>query len=414
METVHVPRMSSDPRAHLPRALTVSELTRLLKETLRGNPLLTHVLVRGETSNVQRVPSGMVFLTLKDAAAQVSCVLFRDDADALPFDLEDGMDVVVSGDVDLFTRKGEVQLVVRALTPAGVGAAWVAFQRTRRTLEAEGLFAESRKRPLPAFPRRIGVVTSEGGAVVHDIVTILRRRFPLVHVVVAPALVQGPEAPVSLRRALAALVSRVDVVILARGGGSFEDLGAFNDEALARAIAAAPVPVVSAVGHETDVTIADFVADVRAPTPSAAAELVSPDRADLEARVEAARERLRRGVHDAIREGTSRLASWADRLSLKGLRRDVEVNADRLASRGRSFVLGIRRDLAWHAERLEAHARRLDVLSPLATLRRGYAIASRADGSLLAWACEASRGETILVRLQDGRLRTRVERTEVA
>ncbi len=414
METIDLPLTSAKPTMNVPRALTVSELTRVLKETLRGNPLLTRVLVRGETSNVQRVPSGMLFLTLKDASAQLSCVMFRDDAEALAFDLEDGMDVVASGDVDLFTRKGEVQLVVRALTPAGVGATWTAFQRTRKKLEADGLFDASRKRRLPAFPRRIGVVTSETGAVVHDIVTILQRRFPLAEVLVAPALVQGPEAPGSLRRALTAIAPRVDVVILARGGGSFEDLWAFNDEALARAIASAPVPVVSAVGHETDVTIADFVADVRAPTPSAAAELVSPDRDELDARLASAHERLGRGVRDAIREGASRLASLADRLSLKGLRRDVEVNAARLATGGRSLTSGIHRALARQAERLEAHAQRLDVLSPLATLRRGYAIASHADGSLLAWACEGSRGETIHVRLQDGRLHARIERTEVA
>ncbi len=397
-----------------PRALTVSELTRLLKDTLRGNPLLNRVLVRGETSNVQPVPSGLVFFTLKDASAHLACVLFREEAEALAFDLEDGMDVVASGDVDLFTRKGEVQLIVRALTPAGVGAFWVAFQRMRKKLEAEGLFDATRKRPLPRFPRRIGVVTSESGAVLHDIVTILRRRFPIADVVVASALVQGPEAPASLRTALAEAAPLVDVVILARGGGSLEDLWAFNDEALARSVVACPVPVVSAVGHETDVTITDFVADVRAPTPSAAAEIVSPDREELASRLETMREGLDRGMRDAIREGASRLASMAERLSVKGLRRNVEVDAGRLASAGRSLGVAMRRELVRQGERLEALARRLDVLSPLATLRRGYAIVSRDDGSLLAWACETGPGEPILVRLQDGRLHARIDRTEVA
>src|SRR5437899_6776642 len=266
-----------DARPGWPLSFTVSQLGKLIRETVRSNPLLGRVLVRGEVSNLQAAPAGHVFFTLKDASSQVSCILFREDAENLGFELEDGMDVVVSGDVDVFPRKGTVQLLVRAATPAGVGAFWAAYQRTRKKLAVEGLFDPARKRPLPPFPRRIGVVTSEIGAVVHDIVTILRRRYPIAHVVVAPALVQGPGAPASLRRALAVLADRVDVVILARGGGSLEDLWCFNDEGLARAVASCRVPVVSAIGHETDVTIVDFVADVRAATPSAAAELVSPD-----------------------------------------------------------------------------------------------------------------------------------------
>src|SRR5881392_3007086 len=278
--------LTPPPRPTVPQALTVSQLARLIRETVRSNPLLSRILVRGEVSNLQAAPAGHVFFTLKDATAQVSCTLFREDAELLGFDLEDGMDVVVSGDVDVFPRKGNVELVVRAATPAGVGAFWAAYQRTRKKLAAEGLFDVARKRSLPAFPRRIGVVTSEIGAVVHDIVTILRRRYPMAHVIVAPALVQGPGAPASLRRALTAVADRVDVIIVARGGGSLEDLWCFNDEAVVRAIAASPVPIVSGVGHETDFTLADFAADLRAPTPSAAAELVAPDVAQLQMQVD--------------------------------------------------------------------------------------------------------------------------------
>ena len=413
MEILEPNPASLGPTA-VPRALTVSELARLLRDTVRGNPLLARVLVRGETSNVQRVPTGLLFFTLKDAAAQVACVIFREEAETLPFDLTDGIDVVASGDVDLYTRKGEVRLVVRALTPAGVGAFWVAFQRARKELAAEGLFDPRRKRRLPPFPRRIGIVTSESGAVLHDILTILRRRFPLSDVVLAPASVQGLEAPASLRRALAEIAPRVDVVVLARGGGSLEDLWAFNDEALARAIASCPVPVVSAVGHETDVTIADFVADVRAPTPSAAAELVSPDQAGLLARLDAARASLSRSLRDLVHEGETRLARIAERLSPNGLRRDLEADRDRLTSRGRALVEAARREVARHGDRLESLARHLDVLSPLATLRRGYAIASRPDGALVAWACELNPEDGLVVRLQDGRLHARIVRTEVA
>ncbi len=396
-----------------PRALTVTELTRLLRDTLRTNPLLTGVLIRGEASNVQPTPAGHRFFSLKDANAQVACVLFRDEAEALAFDLADGMDVIASGDVDLYARRGEVQLVVRALTPAGVGAFWAAFQKSRKKLQAEGLFDAARKRPLPRFPQRIGVVTSESGAVVQDIVTILRRRFPMAHVVVSPALVQGPEAPASLRSALAAVAPRVDVVILARGGGSLEDLWCFNDESVARAVAACPVPVVSAVGHETDVTIVDFVADLRAPTPSAAAELVSPDTSELRSRLRSLGIELAAGVRDLLRERWTNLAGFGDRLSPAGLRRDLESDVSRLRTLSVSLARFAMRELSRHRERLASLGRRLDVLSPLATLRRGYAIVSHPDGRILSRAVEAVLGASSVVRLQDGRLHVHVDRKEV-
>jgi len=391
------------------QALTVTQLTRLIRDTVRTNPLLARVLVRGEVTNLQPAPTGHAFFTLKDAASQVSCILFREDADALGFELEDGMDVVASGDVDVFPKKGTIQFLVRAATPAGVGAFWAAYQRTRRKLAAEGLFEAARKRPLPRFPRRIGVVTSDVGAVVHDILTILRRRYPAAHVVVAPALVQGPGAPSSLRRALAAVADRVDVVIVARGGGSLEDLWCFNDEGLARAVATCRVPVLSAIGHETDVTIVDFVADVRAPTPSAAAELVSPDAVELAARVDDAGHALLseiRGIVDSVRE---RLASLAERMSPRALRRGVEANRVLLERVGASLVAIGPRAMVRHRDCFEALGRRLDLLSPLATLQRGYAIAEREDGHIVARAAEVEPGEGLAVRFQDGRIRVRVQ-----
>src|SRR5213592_4032742 len=318
--------LSSPPRPSVPQALTVSQLARLIRETVRANPVLGRILVRGEVSNVQAAPTGHRFFTLKDSGAQIDCILFREDGELLGFELEDGMDVVVSGDVDVFPRKGNVELVVRAATPAGVGAFWAAYQRTRKKLAAEGLFDAARKRALPTFPRRIGVVTSEIGAVVHDIVTILRRRYPIAHVIVAPALVQGPGAPASLRRALAAVADRVDVVIVARGGGSLEDLWCFNNEGLARAVAASRAPVVSAIGHETDVTIVDFVADVRAATPSAAAELVSPDATELMARINGAGRSLVGEIHEALRGARGRATALRERLSPRGLQRGVDAN----------------------------------------------------------------------------------------
>jgi exodeoxyribonuclease VII large subunit len=392
-----------------PRALTVTELTRLVRDTLRGNPLMTRVLVRGETGNVQSLPSGRVFFTLRDPAAQIACVLFPPDAEGLGFDLEDGMDVVASGDVDLFTRRGEVQLVVRGIMPAGVGAFWASYQRTRKKLAAEGLFDAGRKRTLPVYPDRIGVVTSEIGAVVHDIITILRRRYPLAEVVVAPALVQGPDAPASLRRALAVVADRVDVVILARGGGSLENLWCFNDEGLARAVASCRVPVVSAIGHETDVTIVDFVADVRAATPSSAAELVSPDAVEILAKVTDAGRILLREIHGRLDVGRARMRELAERLSPRGLRRGVEAKQTLLERTRAGLVALGPREIARHRDRLDAVGRRLDVLSPFATLRRGYAIAEREDGHVVARALDVVAGDALAVRFHDGRVRVRVE-----
>lgn len=402
----------ADPRA--PRALTVTELSRLLRDTLRSNPLLARVLVRGELTDVSRTPNGHWFFALRDAGARLSCALFRDAAEALGFEPEDGLEVLASGDVDLFARRGEVQLVVRALTPAGVGAFWATLQRTRRKLEAEGLFDAARKRSLPGFPLRIGVVTSEAGAVLHDIVTILRRRFPLAAVVLSPALVQGPDAAVSLREALVRVQDRVDLVILTRGGGSLEDLGAFNDEALARAVASCPVPVVSAVGHETDVTITDFVADVRAPTPSAAAELVSPDAAELSGQVRSLGTALLESFRSILRERRTGLAASGRRLSPQSLLRDLGAARERLSRDGTDLLDLSHRRLREARDSLASLAGRLDAVSPLATLRRGYAIAERADGRLVTRIGDAAVGDPLLVRLQDGRLHVHVDSKEEA
>ena len=391
------------------RALTVSELARLLRDTVRSNPLLTRVLVRGETSNVQRVSGGMLFFTLKDESAQIPCVLFPSDAESLAFDLADGMAVLATGDVDLYARRGEVQFVVHTLAPEGVGLFWATFQATRKKLDAEGLFAAARKRPLPAYPARIGVVTSERGAVLHDIVTVLRRRFPPARVVLAPALVQGPEAPASLRQALASVQDRVDVAVLARGGGSLEDLWCFNDEGLARAIAACPVPVVSAVGHETDVTIADFVADVRAPTPSAAAELISPDIGELRDHLRYLARACLAAIQDVLRERRKAVALAGERLSPASLRTELVGSRERLDRLGRHLGDFASRALATCSERLDSLADRLDAVSPMGTLRRGYAIVEREDGRVVTLAGHVHASDSLVVRLQDGRLHVHVE-----
>ncbi len=398
--------------AEAPAALTVSELTRLLRDTVRSNPLLAKVFVRGETSNVQRTGTGITFFTLRDEEAQIACVLFRPQAESLPFDIEDGMAILATGDVDVYARRGEIQLVIRTLAPEGVGLFWATFQKTRKALEQEGLFEAARKRALPAFPKRIGVVTSEHGAVLHDLVTILRRRYPLAAVILSSSPVQGAEAPASLRRALALVQDRADVVILARGGGSLEDLWCFNDEGLARAIAACPVPVVSAVGHETDFTIADAVADVRAPTPSAAAELVSPEAEELRAHLRSLGEAAVAALRDAIRERRKAVAIAGTHLSPEGLRDDVRKAGDRVARLGRGLRDSAARVLTGCWERLDALGDRLDAVSPLGTLRRGYAIVEREDGHVVTQVRAVQTSDSLAVRLQDGRFHVHVTSKE--
>jgi len=406
--------LASESRSEAPRPLTVTELTFLVRDTLRSNPLLARILVRGEVGSVQAAAAGHVFFVLKDANAQISCVVFRDDAEGLGVELGDGMEVVASGSLDFYGRRGEVQFAVCALMPAGVGAFWATFQRTRKRLAAEGLFDAARKRAAPRFPARIGIVSSEAGAALHDVVAVLRRRWPLAEVVVAPALVQGPEAPASLRAALAVIGGRVDIVILARGGGSLEDLWCFNDEGLARAIAACPVPVVSAVGHETDVTIADFVADIRAPTPSAAGELVSPDLPEVRGEARALAEDLVRGIRDALRAHSARLAAAQERLSPKGLSRDIASNRAHLRSLAALLVSAAARAVEQSRQLAEFAARRLQALSPQATLERGYAIVRDADGRLVTSVDDARPRDSLSVRLRDGRLHVLVRGKEVS
>lgn len=411
MTTVAAPAIGTAESAP---ALTVSELTRLLRDTVRGNPLLARVLVRGETSNVQRGSTGIVYFTLRDAEAQIACVLFRPVAEKLPFELADGMEVLATGDVDLYARRGEVQLLIHTIAPEGVGRFWATFQKTKKSLEAEGLFGAARKRPLPTFPGRIGLVTSEQGAALHDLVTILRRRYPLAAVVLSPTIVQGEEAPASLRRALADVQDRVDVVVVARGGGSLEDLWCFNDEGLARAIAACPVPVVSAVGHETDVTIADFVADVRAPTPSAAAELVSPDLEELRAQVRSLGQTAVDTMRDLLRDSRRGLALSGGRLSPESLQREVRDDGERLQRLGRGLRDSAIRFLRTATERLASFEGRLDAVSPLGTLRRGYAIVEREGGRVVTDAHEVHETDALAVRLRDGRLHVHVDSKEEA
>jgi exodeoxyribonuclease VII large subunit len=371
-----------------PRAYTVSAVNAMARRLLEGT--VPPLWVAGEVAGWKRHPSGHCYFSLRDASARLRCVMFRADAQRLPTDPEEGMEVRAFGTLTVYERGGDFQLVVRELEGKGAGGLWrLAFERLRAKLEAEGLLAPERKRPLPPFPRIVGVITSPSGAALHDILHVIGRRAPWTRVVFCPARVQGDGAAEELVRALQlfASVRLADVLIIGRGGGSVEDLWVFNEEVVARAIAASPVPVVSAVGHEVDVTIADLVADVRAPTPSAAAERVVPDGA---------------AVGREVALLAARLAVAARRRVARG-REELALLRDRLGETARALLRARER-------RLEAAAGKLDALSPLAALRRGYAVPLGPDGRILRTTRQFRPGAPVRLRVVDGRVDCTVDR----
>ena len=367
------------------RVYSVGEINRYLRELLEANAVLADLWVSGEVSNFSESAAGHLYFTLKDESSQLRCVFFRPKT---AVDLENGTAVMAHGRVSLYEVSGALQLYVDLVQPEGVGLLHLEFERLKAKLEEEGLFEPARKRPLPAYPRRIGVVTSPTGAVLHDIVSIITRRYPLVEIVLSPTQVQGDGAVGGIVNAIAALdnTEGIDVIIVARGGGSIEDLWAFNEEKVARAIYGSRSPVISGVGHDTDFTIADFVADVRAPTPSAAAELAVPDRADLQAQVQSL---------------TQALGS--------GLTRYLDLFRQRLDELTRTVSTCLTGSLAISHERLRARELELASLSPLGTLRRGYALVQQSStGAVVSRLEQVQRGDTIDVKVSDGQFRSRV------
>lgn len=366
---------------------SVTAVNALVRELLEGS--IPPLWVSGEVTGWKRYPSGHCYFSLRDANAQLRSVIFRGDASRLPTDPEEGMVVRAFGTLSLYERRGDFQFIVREIEAEGAGGLWrLAFERLREKLEAEGLLAPERKLPIPPFPERIGVVTSAAGAALHDILTVIERRAPWVEVLVIPARVQGDGAAEDLARAVARAGrwSDLDLLIVGRGGGSVEDLWAFNEEVLARAIADSRIPVISAVGHEVDVTIADLVADLRAPTPSAAAERAVPDRIALSRMTDDLANRITYRIRQRIAE----------------LRGEVLVNETAL-SRGVEGLLRTRR------ERLMQAAARLEALSPLSALRRGYAVPTGEDGRILRSTGQFQPGSGFELRVVDGRVACRVE-----
>ncbi len=392
---------------------TVTELTRRVRALLTGDPELRGLWVRGEVSNLSRPRSGHLYFTLKDANAALNCVIWRSQAARLPLRLRDGLQIEARGSVDVYEAGGRYQFYVDAVRPLGEGGLYEAFLRLKAQLEAEGLFDPAHKRPLPPLPRRIGVVTSATGAALQDILNTLRRRYPLATVVLSPALVQGAEAPASLVQALVRLMTRgqVDVIILARGGGSLEDLMAFNDEQVVRTVAASPVPVISGVGHETDFTLTDFAADLRAPTPTAAAELATPlTRAELLAGLEAAQRQLEQAAAEALQTRAADLDRWRLRLQAAAPQqrlREGRLRVDHLSARLEAAAAARLRD---ESLRLSALTERLAGLDPQAVLRRGYAILTRReDGRPVSSPQEVSPGLRLRAQVAGGEIPLVVE-----
>jgi exodeoxyribonuclease VII large subunit len=446
------------PPARVRRVWSVSELTANLRELLETS--FPEIWVEGELSNAKIWQTGHLYFTLKDGGSQIKGVMFRSALRYLKFKPEDGLHVIVRGRISVYDPKGEYQLVGEHMEPHGFGALQLAFEQLKKKLAAEGLFEASRKRPLPALPRRIGIVTSIDGAALRDIVRVLHRRYPNAHLVIAPSRVQGEDAAGEIVRALRQIVrvSDVDVVIVGRGGGSLEDLWAFNEEKVARAIAASPVPVISAVGHETDFTIADFVADLRAPTPSAAAELVVRRKDDFCGSIDRLGERLDASIRARIRRLESRLhatvarpgfAGQRGRLAMRGRhvaeiasalrhaaagsiarrtrRHDMLVRAltqfdprhrlaavrTRLVARDGHLAKALTARIHGAESRFKGLAARLEGLSPLGVLARGYAVAwDDARTKILRDAAAVGPGERVRVTLQHGELRCVVDSNE--
>jgi exodeoxyribonuclease VII large subunit len=389
--------------------LSVSELNGYIKTLFDNDRTLTAVSVKGEISNFIHHRSGHLYFSLKDEGAQIRAVMFRSSAERLKFALENGMRVVVRGSVTVYQRDGSYQIYVTSVEPDGVGALYLAYEQLKEKLSQEGLFDESYKKSLPEFPARIGVITSPTGAAVRDIINVLGRRYPLADVYLYPSLVQGEGAVDNLLEGLDYFEKSglVDIVIIGRGGGSIEDLWAFNSESLARKIFSLGIPVISAVGHETDFTICDFVSDMRAPTPSAAAELAVPDVREIFLRVDNASERLSSSLIQLVDRKRERLLSMCDReciknpmLLIKDRRAELSLVCDKIQAQAKVINKDRRALLSINAEKLNA-------LNPLKVLARGYSIAE-SNGKILKSTREVKPKDEILIRLSNGRIYAKV------
>ena len=395
-------------------SITVSELNQIIKSLVDGEPLLNRVCVRGELSNYKIYPSGHHYFTLKDAESSLRCVMFKSSASKLRFRPESGMGVTAFGRISVFPRDGAYQLYCSDLIPEGTGDLQIAYEQLKAKLAAEGLFDPRHKKPLPQYPKKIAIITSSAGAAVHDMIRILGRRWPMTKVMLLPVRVQGVEAPPEIVGAIryANRHNVADLIITGRGGGSIEDLWAFNDERVARAIYESELPVISAVGHEPDVTISDYVADVRASTPSNAAEIAVPDEADIRELLANMNIRQTQAMRKSITRLSTRLDDFKGRRVLRDPMAYVDTKRSELDHVQDRLVAAAEKLCSANRHKFVALASALDAMSPLKVLSRGYAIASDAEGKLVKSVGDVAGGDVLSLSVSDGTIKCTVEESE--
>ena len=397
------------------RIITVSELNEYLKMLFEYDEILRNIYIKGEISNfTNHYKTGHFYFSLKDAGGSVRAVMFRSSASKLKFKPENGMRVIVGGRVSVFPRDGQYQVYVDVMEPDGVGALYMAYEQLRAKLEKEGLFAEERKKPLPRFPKRIGIVTSPTGAAIRDMLHITGRRFPSAEIVLYPALVQGADAAASIARGIRYFNTKksVDLLIVGRGGGSLEDLWAFNEELLVRAVADSALPVISAVGHETDFTLCDFAADLRAPTPSAAAELAVPDTEELLSSLGHMNDRISLAMNRRLARSRDRLGLLSASRMLKDPRAFIDDKRMALAMDEQALYTRMERILAAKRAEFQYKTAKVEALNPLAVVARGYSAVFDEKGILVKSVSQLAPGDGVSFALTDGRVHARVEKIE--
>ena len=392
------------------QVLSITQLNTYIQGKLDGDPMLGAVAVRGEISNYKLYPSGHHYFTLKDESSALKCVMFKGNATRLRFRPENGMKVLAMGKVSVFPRDGAYQLYCNAMAMDGVGDLYAAFEQLKKKLASQGLFDQAHKKPIPKFPGTIGIITSSAGAAIHDMLRILRKRYPLTKVRLIPARVQGAEAPGEIASAIryANYYKLADLLIVGRGGGSIEDLWAFNDELVAHAIYQSDIPVISAVGHEPDVTISDFVADLRAATPSNAAELAVPDRESLSQTLDAMSTAMASALNRQLRSARQHLNVLSRSAALQSPTGYLEQRRQSLSGLKTRLVSAQRQNISLKKHRYVALTSKLDAMSPLKVLTRGYAITQKDDGTMLRSVSQVASGDHIQIRLQDGALIARI------
>lgn len=389
-----------------PKVATVSQLNSYLKKIIDNNVNLNDIWIKGEISNFKLHYSGHMYITLKDEGGVLKAVMFRSAASQLNFMPEDGMKVLARGRVSVYEQGGSYQLYINEMIPDGVGALYIAYEQLKKRLEEEGLFEQAHKKPIPQYPEKIGVITATTGAAVRDIINVITRRYPYAEIIIYPSLVQGDGAAANIVEGIEYFnkTKEIDTMIVGRGGGSIEDLWAFNEEIVARAIYASEIPIISAVGHETDFTIADFVADLRAPTPSAAAEIAVPSQMELLARIGMTEQRLKNALVQSVEKRRIKL----DGIKLRDPREKINDYMITLDNYIKQMQVSFSMLIAKDKERLAKACAKLDALSPLQVMVRGYAIASKEDGSVIRSAKELCADDEFRLRFSDGEKNCRV------